>query len=875
MHPPSRDHLAILAELDCQLKIDELYKHIEGDRGLRERGIVKAKGGFRTIEPRPIAVRLAERQWKDWGPQIWDQVLTGDIGSDLKVSAAKRLAELNTAGVARNVVNHVCRKGGPFDQINSVNLSEGAEVLSALAEINPGLVANSIGRLLDRLDDLHQLGRIDNRHLVRALSKIAFHSESFQRGARLLFRLTVAEPQFRSSDASRSFVKLFSPVLGGTEANGTARLQLLEGLIRKASKTNDPVQMKHIIDALDEGCTVMSKYFRRIGPEIQGSRRALDSWHPITQEEYSKYIAGCIVHLGNLAVRNDAVGEKARQNLGGSISSLIRGGFFEEVEKAIFQVLNVGHSWTVALRQLKVTLIDNFNQIDDDIVNRINQLISNLEPTILRDRIRVQLLEPPMPGSENEKLSLEEQFVRHRTNAQELAHELLRDPKTLEEILPELSTGDQSMTDELGKSLAKFAKSPNTLLKLIVQAVKDVPAPKRSYDLLAGFVAGLPPEFYNEVEEFKTRAIALPELAAAVPLICRKVGLMADDIDRAIDALKRKTLSPWDLHPWTLVHVLGKVSATKVALLLDAMLDYSASSFALAVTILGRILSDENRKENRARQCIFSLADFRPQLLKMIQNAARWSKEKIIPPPQIERSGIPLNVIEYHFEEIVLRMLAKGREDSDACKVALALARTLAHGEHDDWLIPWSSKRGSVLTKMLTGFPEIVWPIIGGTILENARFSNRMKYALGQPYNLDHNIVAPILTVPEGILFSWCHANREGAPAFIAQCVPFLYKDGDDADGTSLHPVMSRLLDEFGERDDVHKALEGHIGPYHWIDSCAGHYARLEKIFQQLETHPSPEVREWAEKTRIWAISMFKRETIRDEEREAQGVWIG
>ncbi len=874
--PSSEDHLYKIAKLGRQLTREELYVQTQRLVG---KGIVKRRGGLGTIEPPPCAIRLAERQWTDWDQKKWELVLTGDIGHDLNVSAARRLAELNTTEIANRVVDYVCRQDGPFDEANGIETPGCAEVLSALAEIKPDIVAECIDRSLNRLDDLRKLGENVHSILVRMLSKIAFHSGTFKVGARLLLRLEDSKQPFWMSDASQLFAKLFSPVLGGTEANGETRLSFLDEMIYECSKTNDIDQLKYIVDALDEGSMMMDKYFRTVGPEIQGSRRALDSWLPTSRQERYEYNMRCAKRIGELAKRDDEVGEKARLCFGRSIPSLIRSGFIEEVEKVIPKVIREGHPWTMALRQLKVILVSKFMRIDDETSSRVKALINELAPTGLRERVRLQVTESPMPELGDEKWSVEKDFKRRRATAQELAGELLQDSLTLKEILPEISRGRQFLADELGNALAECAPSPLKWLEPIVQAIKGVPASNRSYDLLTGFIAGLPEKFHDEVEEFKTRALKSLELAPAVPMICGRAGLTPKDIDRAIDALNRGTLSPWDLHHWTYIGVFKKVEPTKISLLLDTLMkNYGIPAFAFTVTILGQILDDEDNENGKYRTGtrIFKLAGFRPQLLKVVQNAGCWSKTDFKPPTKEQRLAIQPDIVEYHFEKIFSRILAKGSKDSDARKTALELARTLVHGDHHDLFYPAKAGPSSVLSRMLTDFPEIVWPIVGGAILENPRFANQMRYLLGQLYTLKRDFNPPILDVHVDILFAWCYANPDGAPSFMAQCAPFFSKDDDETDSASLHPVMSRLLDEFGDRDDVLKALGSHIHPYHWIDSCVGHYARLGIIFQQLtKTHSNPRVRQWAEKMSRQVGQSFKRETTRDEERKAGRRWIG
>ena len=863
----SEDDLTSIADLGRHLTRDDLYAAIQE---LIQRGIVKQRGGFGTIEPRPIINRLAERQWRGWDKGKWDRVLSGASGPGLGIAAARRLAQINFSEAIGNVVDHVCRTGGPLDSIDGMDAGR-AEVLADLAEINPDSIAEHIDRYLRGLGDLRQVSEGTRRPLVRALSKIAFPSSTFSVGARLMLRLVVTANKALMpwEDASRPFVRLFFPLLGGTEADHDARLQFLD----EAANTTDRAQLRHLVDALVAGCDVDANS-RTVGPEIHGARKAMHAWYPNSRER-AKYIAECVNRLGGLAARNDDIGAKARSDLGGAISSLVCHGFIEAVEEAIQRVIGAGRSWSLALRQLKTVLEHDSDLINDETAERVRVLVDRLEPTSLRERVRVFVSEPPMPGFMETETSISAQLEGHRGIVHALADELLTESPILRALLPSLSRGRQSMADELGEAIARSAPSPLNWLEPITQAVEGIPATDRNYDLLSGFVAGLPARYHDEAEAFKTRAVGSSDLAPAFAKICRRAGLTAEDITRARDALDRGTLSPWDLHHWAFTWVLDSVSPGTVAPLLDAMLDHSAPSFALAVTILGRILSSRGERTDRPGRHVFKLEEFGPQVLKMAGNAGRWSRPDYRPPPTVTVSGFTPTVAEHHFREIVMEVLDRGRGDSDARQIALVLARALALGDHDAWFNPSRIKPSPVLTRLLNGFPEIAWPLIGGAISADSRVANRMKFTLGRPYSFDRDVRPPILDLPEDTLFAWCHANPGGAPAFVAQCVPVLSPDGDKPSDGLLHPVTSRLVDEFGERGDVRRALEGSIRPNSWSGSLASYYSRYRAPLERLCRHREPRVQEWAEKMLQEVEHWIRRETTRDAEREAWGRALG
>ena len=269
MDHPDGDHLDEVAARGQNLGADDL---LGGFNRLIDRGVARRRGWSVTLQPRPIALRLAERQWRDWRPAQWEDILAGDASPELKVGAAKQLALLNSTDIAQRVVEQLCRRGGPFDGIDGIVKPKHSEVLSALAEIDVFLVADRIGRTLRDIPDLHVVRGDVRRHLVWALDKIAFHPDGFEEGPQLLLRLALAENESYGNNATGQFVALFPVVLGNTAADGPARLSLLQEVAQSA----DQKQRKIVVKALINGSTT-HHFSRSVGAETHGSRPALAS----------------------------------------------------------------------------------------------------------------------------------------------------------------------------------------------------------------------------------------------------------------------------------------------------------------------------------------------------------------------------------------------------------------------------------------------------------------------------------------------------------------------------------------------------------------------------------------------------------------------
>lgn len=405
----------------------------------------------------------------------------------------------------------------------------------------------------------------------------------------------------------------------------------------------------------------------------------------------------------------------------------------------------------------------------------------------------------------------------------------------------------------MGVAIADLADSPLEWLEPIVQATVKTTEGERNYDLLSGFVAGIANNHPDVVDAFKERAALSPDLAPAFPRICLRLGIAPSDIQLAIDALLGGSLPPRSLDRWTLHGAFDNVPPTAMASLLDAMLDHSTEAFAEAILLMGAYAFGAPEK----------LEDLRPQILKLAGNAAQWGPTV----PQRTRNSLPdPSMCQYHFEEIVNHMLAKGREDPDARATALALARGLAKAEGlDDNLLT-----KPILSKLLSSFTEISWPLIGQAIVSDWRRALPFEAILGDPYTFGRDPNPVILDLPEDTLFAWCHAHPDCAPAFAARIVPVLSAEQVDAE-LSLHPVMDRLLDEFGERDDVREAVESNVPPFGWFGSETAHFRLYLELFEKLADHPKYKLklRRWIRKMKRNLRDSIKDATTRDQERGA------
>ena len=474
--------IEILAALPGAPKPHELRNSFDD---LLRRGVAQARGRLISLQPAPITLPLAQRQWRQWDHKIWDYVLAVLPDVHLRIRAARRLALLNREGVALEVAREVCRAGGPFGSVEKLGQKGATEVLSYLAEVDAKAVANLLERVLDPLD-LNELKGIKGdtrRHLVWALEKIAFREDTFEQGARLILALAAAENEDWGNNATGQFKNLFAVLGGNTAAGPEARMQMLDEVLSVKEDRFMPL----VVEALLKGADTQGS-FRVVGAELHGSRPALSPWMPRIWREAWDYVRECLSRLAELTGCKEAAGVRAKAGLGSDLRALVAHGLLDDVERVFdIVVAKSGGYWPEALGSLGDILVYDTDALPKGGEERIRALIRRLMPTDAASRVRFLVTEMPWDYPVDEKLDFDVRERRQIADVEALAVELLGSADDLCRFLPELSRGNQSMSQVFGRAIAQNAANPLVWLPRITSAYAATPEGERNFGLLGGF----------------------------------------------------------------------------------------------------------------------------------------------------------------------------------------------------------------------------------------------------------------------------------------------------------------------------------------------------------------------------------------------------
>ncbi len=804
---------------------------------LQRRGVVQRRGRLLSIQPKPLAMALAERQWRQWSQARWDSILVGELPPILRERAADQLALLNDRPIATEVARHVARLRGPLASLGAFCTEGNADVISALAAIDAEATVTLIENVLTPLS-VEQRREIDGsvrRNLVRALEKICFLAPTFERGALMMLDLAVAENEDWSNNSTGQFKGLFPILLPDTAASPAARLQLFDELIRE----NDPLRMPIVIEALLTAARTGS-HFRTIGPEVHGSRPALAPWRPKYWKEAWDYIIEVMNRVCNLGRRQDAYGARSRVGMAHEFRPLVSAGLLEHVERWVENIRAAHPYWPEALSSLGDVLQFDLGSLKDGEETRIRKLIADLSPDDLPVRIRFLVTEMPWDYPVDEKLGFQERDKRQAAAVEDLAIEALKHPRQLQGTLIDLSTGSQRNSRQFGVAIATHASNPQDWAEPIASALAAADPENRNYGVMAGYYAGMAQRDLSFAEAWKSEAISSPLYATVVPLVCSQVGITPADVSLVIGGFKAGLVQIWAVRQWAGGRALEPVEAKSVASLLDQLLAMDAEAYSAGLEILGMYVLERPQL----------LEQFRPQLRLVAINAHKLAT----------RPGATMDL--HHFQELLNWLLAKGREDNDARAVAEHLADWLANepaGEAADIVKP-------LLKPLLSTFATTVWPRLANAIVKQRAKAWRFEHILGDSFAFAEEKTPAIIHVPEEMLFAWCHAHPDVAPAFLATTVPVLAARNSNR---GLHPLMVRILDEFGANEDVRRAIVQNMYTFGWAGSRTTYYALYEEPLRSLENHRIGAVRRWAQTMRSDMRKEIDHAQQEEDERDA------
>lgn len=810
------------------LSVTDFRKAVER---LKRREIVHEYGNRLVLEPKRVAASLAQLQWKKWGPTQWEEILVGTLHEPLRARAAEQLSVLNMEETAKEVAALICRKKESWHFPEK--LARNSAILGSLTDINPEKVLRMLEDAIDSMTpgEIQAMEGETRSNILTALSKAGFAENTIESVSGLLLKLACGEDEIIDHAAAERFISLFPARLASAADGPGGRLRAIDGLLERYGENPD-VRLYLVVNALLEGAKIRG-FHRTVGHEIQGGRPSRNSWEPGTAEEYWGYVKQFVSRLVKFAKRPDDIGEKVRGRLGHYWCAYVLDGLTEDVERWTEEVRKDHEYWPAALRSFENLLKHEGNGLPDSTRKKLENLAETLRPRDIDHRVELLIM-----GTPHDRFG----------ELEHIATELLSREEKLEGVVSELCGGSYCMARSFGKVLAEKAPDPLHWKTQTEKALELAPEGSRNINFLIGYMEGLKERNPEEFAKFKTEASKSPVFAPALPDLALYAGISPQDVELFIDALAAELIPPQKISKWNYSEEIRELSPGEIMPLFEFMLQSQKSSlFGVAMDLMCSYTQDKKDFLEHLRPLLRVVAKY-PSIRKEGRTDGSLARADSSEFDEYEgffdlsTPGGPYSHSE-SYDILMDWIISKGSGDPDARAVAIVIAEQVG-----DEKLSFNDEQTlrRRLPSLFSNFAEIVWPIVGRTIQENQEKAAWISMTLRDGAVTGDNR-SPILSVPENILFGWCYSCPEIGPALLARAIPVLESnEQDDRSSMKLHPIISRILDEFGNRDDVLNALEESIYTFTWSGPVEIYFARYREPMLNLREHHKESVRRWA-----------------------------
>ncbi|MDT6962247.1 hypothetical protein QTN24_12135 [Cupriavidus sp. SZY C1] len=786
------------------------YRHV---RSFVRRGVIEATGRFIRVRPHPLALRLCRNWWEGVAPQRALQIFES-IPESMVDSLCERLRMLDTLPEARNVTAQLCEEAAPFGQAEVLFSVRGARIFRALAEVNPESACKSLGLIIEDTDiETLRGARNSRRDWVWALSKLIFRANTYSGATDALVKLSLAENEQYSNNATGTLLQTFQVHLPGTEVSLEKRVDRLAALLSSSEATAVALGLKAVDIAL------RSEYFTRTsGAEEQGSGPVLRDYEPESFEEVIGYWRQVLEHLKEAVEAGRCRADDVLPLLAGHMRGFIR----VHADELATLVVDYAISWHKRPWEDGIDSLRDATRYDigadETRAAAIEALIEKLSPSV--DDIAGQLaLYVSRPGwsvvahepSDGSTGPLSSKLI-------ELAQHCAADFDKWAPYVRTLFTGEQRAGFEFGKQLASSMLHPDAFLHVALEVLRNSKDAVVDLNVMCGFASIAHLRDSAWTGQLVAALFSETQLHQFAVEILSYVSPDIETLRKLIVLAKQDLIGALSLQRLAYGQALRHLSASEISELVLEIASLSDDAAWVALEI--GYMSYFGRTE-----------EMWPELRATIR-AIHVSGRLLLP-----RGGRSRYM--HSWEETVLKLL-DDVDDSFALSIAQQLVTAASQGSSSTEL------PDKVAKKLLRSHSAVVWPVFAGALMGNHRLlTYRLSSFLGR--GLRGNATEtdfPLAHLPEDVLENWFQQSS-GAPALAARMLRVIEVKDESIAWTRLGRL---LIDEFGGDPDVLSSITANLRSGVFAGPRTAFWQDIISILTELSDHQLKQVREWAKR---------------------------
>ncbi len=594
------NHIGFKKNLKCQLRYvaenladNDLQTTYEYLQKFIKRKIIDERDKYIQVVPKPLAIRLAEEWWKNYLPSKAQGLFTDhNLPADMLLSLCKQFRYLDDVSEIREIAETLCKDHAPFGQAEVLFSERGSMVFRYLVEVNPQATVNALYRVIINTS-LTELKAIKGRrNLVIALEMLCFWKEQFNKAAKCLMYLALAESETWANNATGQFVQLFQISLSGGNASYEERLIVIDELIQKKDEESIGLSIKALRNVIHFGHA-----HRSCGSEHQGTKRELKEWIPKTYEEILDYVRGGLNRLLAILEQYPSMEELVKEAFDNAIFGLLQLGLFNEVESFVADVSKKTNSVWQNLLQSMIQ-IRKYDILGNAAARRecIEKCIEILSPTTIEEKIKTVICRPPYDVQKDER---GENIDISGKNALDLLVELVQN-KVIYDHLHLLLDGVQRYGLSVGYHMGKNVASPEDLFISLTNSFKNYDLAQPNIATIAGLLMHIK-EIDGTLYEQSIQEIYNDSLLKQYLFdIIRRQKLNADDLKIVEKLLDDDYINPSQLRLLSYGSVLKHCEPVHVQELLKKAIEVNIDFVYPAIDIAAMYLlvDDEEAKFN-------------------------------------------------------------------------------------------------------------------------------------------------------------------------------------------------------------------------------------------------------------------------------------
>lgn len=801
--------------------------------GFLKREIFEKRGRYIGMRPFPLALYLAEEWLENCLPNNFETIIANIVSlsepdnKELSSALVNQMKYLQRSEKAKEIVNKIVCINSPFDNEKVLNTDLGSQLFLSFVEVNPiaiseNMVRNFLGKSKEELLQV-KAGR---RNLIWTLEKLCFDKRTFADSVKVLYAFADAENETWGNNATNQFLQLFRIQLAGTEANLDERWKIIEwGL-----KRNDNISL--ILRAMEVGLKTRD-FCRSLGAENQGMVKLKD-YVPKTNEEVRDYWSKILEKLLEIIKNKDDYFEQAC----GIVIRSIRGLFSIGCSILIFPIIEKvsiirDNDWNEAIRELKFVKKFEIEILKEAEIDLLENLINKLTKSDFISRYKEFAANGYVDGD----------YSREKIDAYscELADAFVYDNTLDWSICLEMFyTLNLDSAYIFGQRILEKIKNNNGKLiryiDLSISVLKKIDRDKRNVNVFLGFLRNLDEKIKEDLYKDIFKDDDLNYFLYLFIIVDVRGGKY---LHYLFDLVDNKKLELNEFLKYNYNEALNSLNYEDLVKFKDKLFSYGVAGYGIAFNQFEKVAYFKNHGKDLLykilKECIYKLGI------------------------EVKEKG---KIENYRWGHLICDMLKYSHDKTFAIFINNAVINYFAK---DNYYIV-DSDISDIYKVLIKNYFEEIWMDLSEALLSKNDLYLiffKFKKIIGSELNSDGQQIGILFGEDKNIdeIFKWCRNKKPLAPARLSELIPIY-----GSRKSKIHPLAKRLIDEFGDIEEVMDGINCNMGCYTCWGSVIDILESKKELLNTLVGHNISDVDEWAKRQIGYTEQEIKRELQYEDE---------